>query len=133
MKKFENPGSSLFFVPAGVSFVPRHLLFSFPSASVPRGRRGAARDRAHAPRGRGRAEGKESAAGAGLRWLCFRQSVGREGREIQISIYRHQTPGLSILQREGKQRLGYPDECYSQSTTSTLSEERANSCALSAC
>jgi len=125
--------SKLFFVPAGVSFVPRHLLFSFPSASVLRGSQGATHNPAHAPWGRGRAEGKESAAGAGLRWLHFQQSVGREGREIQISIYRHQNPALSILQREGKQRLGYPAECYSQSTTSTLTKARANSCSLPAC
>lgn len=134
MKKFENPGSSrglffiskLFFIPAGVSFVPQHLLFSFPSASVPRGSWGTAHNRAHARRERGRAGGKEPATRAGLRWLCFQQSVGRKGKEIQISIYRHQNPALSILQKEGKQRLGYP-----QSTTSMLTKRYAKSCGLS--
>lgn len=57
--------------------------------------------------------------------------MGREGREIQISIYRHQNPALSILQREGKQRLGYPDKWYSQSTTSMFTKGCTNSCGLS--
>lgn len=38
----------MFFLPDRVLFFPQHLLFSFPSASVLRGNRGAARDRAHA-------------------------------------------------------------------------------------
>lgn len=47
-----------------------------------------------------------------VRCLCFQWSVGREGREILISIYRHKSPALSILQREGKQILSYPGEWY---------------------
>lgn len=62
-RKFEKPGRSyscwllcfvvffffakVFFIPGRVLFFPQHLLFSFPSASVLRGNRGAARDRAH--------------------------------------------------------------------------------------
>lgn len=124
--------SKLFFVPAGVLFAPQHLLFSFPSAGVLRASQGAARNRAHTPRGREETKGRSQQPALGWDGFAF-NSVGREGREIQISIYRHQNPALSILQREGKQRLSYPDECYSQSNTSTLTKEHANSCGLSAC
>lgn len=75
MRKFEKLGSSygfffvffakVFFLPDRVLFFPQHLLFSFPSASVLRGNRGATHDHAHALGNGGRAEGKESANGAG--------------------------------------------------------------------
>lgn len=121
MRKFGKPGSSYslewffllkcFFLPDRVLFFP-NICYSPSQVPVSWGEA----EGPHATTltlwgtGKGRREGVSK--WCWVRCLCFQWSVEREGREIQISIYRQKNPALSILQGEGKQIFGSPGEGY---------------------